>query len=319
MKISIPYHIYEQIQFYVDKSDIECSGLGKVVVTPEGYAVTEITLLKQVNTSTHTEIDSHAVTKAMYDLRNSVGGLYFWWHSHVNMGVFWSNTDIDTIKEIGAQGLCVAVVFNKKKEMRGAVWLKGTELSPHLYFDNVATQIVHNIATEETKKAWSADFEDKCKPRAVNVVDPFNKDYTGSNLARIGHQAVENAARNAPKAYFDLPHFETKLEDADRKLLNALSQDLVFAISESAVDSTLEQIIPILKRAKASKTDRRNAIIEYKNMALEQKEFLMERNDLIEKAWGQRDADDVDAEYDPNEENYAHHDDIPVHDRNKMQ
>lgn len=41
--------------------------------------------------------------------------------SHVNMAVFWSSTDTDTIKSIGKNGLCAATVFNKKEEMRSAI------------------------------------------------------------------------------------------------------------------------------------------------------------------------------------------------------
>lgn len=41
--------------------------------------------------------------------------------SHVNMNVFWSSTDTETITSIGKNGLCAATVFNKKEEMRSAI------------------------------------------------------------------------------------------------------------------------------------------------------------------------------------------------------
>lgn len=269
MKIAIPHEVYEQIQFYVDKSDIECSGLGKVVITPEGYRVTEVTLLKQENTATHTEIDAGAVTKAMYDLRNSEGGIYFWWHSHVNMGVFWSGTDKATIEEIGVNGLCVAVVFNKKREMRGAVWLKGSELSPNLYFDDVPVAITHSQASEKVKAAWAKDFEEKCKPKhfplssVPSVQDAFS--YSGVYNRKLDDDS------------FDVMAFEEKLPEAVQHALALEANNLMYGFTEQAVDEALVNILALIKGTKANKHDKKKAYKEYKEMALEQKNYLAER------------------------------------------
>lgn len=266
MKIAIPYKIYEQIQFYVDRSTIECSGLGKVLITPQGYEVTEVCLLKQENTGTHTEIDAQAVTKAMYDLRASQGGIYFWWHSHVNMDVFWSGTDKATIEEIGQNGLCVAVVFNKKKEMKGAVWLKGSDLSPNLYFDDVTVAIEHEGASQDTKDAWSSDFDEKCKAKTYAHV-------TG------GHFPIRSLDQYVD--YFDITSFEKELAPEYQVKLAALSNDLIYGFTPEAVDKALAEVLNIVKQSKASKHDKKKAYKEYKEMALEQKNYLKEH----EESW----------------------------------
>jgi hypothetical protein len=269
MNIFIPYKIYEQIQFYVDKSEVECSGLGKVVISPTGYQVTEVCLLKQENTGVHTEIDANAVTKAMFTLRNSEGGLYFWWHSHVNMGVFWSGTDKATIEEIGANGLCVAVVFNKKNERKGAVWLKGHELSPNLYFDDIPVKIEHDGASAETKALWSKDFEEKCTTRH------FNYDGGKSTINPLKFQGSSD--------YFDLMDFEAKYltKEASDKLA-FLSNDIMYGATISIVDNALKETLAIIKGSKASKHEKKQAYKEYKDMALETKNELKERFE----AWG---------------------------------
>jgi hypothetical protein len=272
MQITIPSKIYDQIQFFVDKSTIECSGLGKVITTPQGYEVTEVTLLEQENTATHTEINAAAVCKAMYELRNSPGGVYFWWHSHVNMDVFWSGTDKATIEEIGQNGLCVAVVFNKKREKRGAVWLKGHALSPDLYFSDIPVTIDYGTVAEEVKAAWAKEFDEKCKAKTYAIRD-FGGRFTGEQ----GHFPLREA-----KDFFDIIAFEKELAPLDYVSLQSASNSLMYAFSTDQVDKELKEILEIVKRSKASKHDKKKAYKEYKEMAIEQKNYLAER----EEAWG---------------------------------
>lgn len=122
-KIIIPANIRNKIQFIVDNCPLEVSGLGTVVFdkAENAYRVTDVMLLDQEVGSAHTDIDDEAVAQACYDMREAEGELAFWWHSHVNMSTFWSSTDHSTMEAIGKNGLCVAVVFNKKEEMRGAI------------------------------------------------------------------------------------------------------------------------------------------------------------------------------------------------------
>ncbi len=275
MKIAIPYKIYEQIMFFVDKSTIECSGLGKIVVTNDGYKVTETVLLKQENTATHTEIDAAAVAKALFDLRDSQGGMYFWWHSHVNMDTFWSKTDKDTIEEIGRNGLCVAVVFNKKREKRGAVFLKGSTLQPDLYFDDIPVSIVQESATKEVKEAWAKEFEEKCKPAPRLEIGQAGfdyrhlrsyKDYSGNgSLALTSQQNVMS---------YNIDAFEEALNAEEMVSITNECNTLMYGLTLNEVDEALERIIATIKGSKAKKKDKRGAIMEYKEMALDQKSHL---------------------------------------------
>lgn len=281
MKITIPGKIYDQIQFFVDKSTIECSGLGKVIVTPQGYEVTEVTLLEQENTATHTEINPAAVTKAMYNLRNSPGGVYFWWHSHVNMGVFWSGTDVATIEEIGANGLCVAVVFNKKREKRGAVWLKGHDLSPSLYFDDIPVVIDYNTASVETMAAWAKEFDEKCKARTVIVPEYRSGVFDYGGIApEQGHFPLRGLGADS----FDLLKFEKDLVPADYIEMQSESNSLMYAVTVNQANEALAKILQIVKRSKATKHEKKKAYWEYKEMCIDQKNYIAEKEALWEEA-----------------------------------
>ena len=101
-KIVIGREAYDKIMHYVHKAKFEISGFGNVQVIDGIPTVTDIILLKQENDPTETEIDADAIAKAIYDhhVSGMEGELKFWWHSHVNMGVFWSGTDNATIKQL---------------------------------------------------------------------------------------------------------------------------------------------------------------------------------------------------------------------------
>lgn len=112
--------VYDKIMYYVKKAKFEISGLGNVVVIDGVPTVTEIYLLDQKNDPTETEMCGDAVAKLIYEHHVSgvEGELKFWWHSHVNMSVFWSKTDMDTITDLTKNGWFVHGVFNKKDEYR---------------------------------------------------------------------------------------------------------------------------------------------------------------------------------------------------------
>lgn len=165
-KIIIPQDIRNKIQYIVDKVPVEVSGLGNIVFdkAENAYRVTSICLIKQEVGSAHTDLDDDAVAQALYDTRNEEGELCFWWHSHVNMDTFWSTTDHDTMDKIGANGLCIAVVFNKKQSMRGAI-VMNPEGFPTIKLDNVdiITEVTYAFDSEELDK----EITDKVKQRSL--------------------------------------------------------------------------------------------------------------------------------------------------------
>jgi len=146
-RIFLPTDIRNKIQFIVDNCDKEVSGLGTVVFDKQqnGYRVTSAILLDQEVGAAHTDIDDAAVAQALYEARDSEGELAFWWHSHVNMQTFWSSQDHQTMEAIGKNGLCVAIVFNKKEEMRGAVVMSPSNM-PSVKIDDVDIVIEYDYA-----------------------------------------------------------------------------------------------------------------------------------------------------------------------------
>jgi hypothetical protein len=159
LKVEIDRPVYDKVMHWVNKSNYEVSGLGIVVRDPERNVlrVTDAILLPQENTQAHTEISSEHVSKAMFDFRDAEGDLRWWWHSHVNMNVFWSGTDKETIEQISKAGWFLSTVFNQREEMRTCI----SQYKPyHLMVDQLQTRIVNHVP-EELKQQWDAEYDEK--------------------------------------------------------------------------------------------------------------------------------------------------------------
>lgn len=179
--------VHRKVMHWVNKSKFEVSGLGTVVKEKSGILrVTSAMLLPQKNTSTHTEIDADAVCKALYDLRDAEGELKWWWHSHVQMGVFWSGTDNDTIKELGKEGWIVATVFNQKNEVRSAAYAASSLICPwndnpmDLFYDDLPFSVDTQEHPDTAK--WDAEYKDRVENATAFPTLPLAGTSTGATL-----------------------------------------------------------------------------------------------------------------------------------------
>lgn len=153
---------YKKIMHWVDISPIEVSGLGKVIFEDNQFIITDAFLVKQKNTESSTEMDGASIAKLMYETKDIPGHLNFWWHSHVNMGAFWSGTDYQTIQDLSANGFLVATVFNKKRDMRSAIRYKSTEIMPDLFLDEISTRVESRLE-QSLYDSLTQEFNEKCE------------------------------------------------------------------------------------------------------------------------------------------------------------
>jgi hypothetical protein len=174
VEVQIPSLVYEKIMHWIDKTDIEVSGFGKCTYHESGILeVHDVYLLEQEGGAAHTDIDSKALGKLMFQTKDKPGELRFWWHSHVNMQVFWSGTDTQTIKDMAKNGWIAATVFNKKREMRSAIGYVTNSFfgdSVHIE-DNLPTYILSSTSPD-LKKAWDFEFDSNVKEKkfAPNII-----------------------------------------------------------------------------------------------------------------------------------------------------
>lgn len=171
-RVIIEDHVYQEVMHYVNASDFEVSGVGNVIVEKTDgdtiFRVISCHLLPQVNTRAHTEIDAAAMAKLEYQERATPGELRWWWHSHVDMAVFWSGEDRSTIEELSAAGWFTATVFNKKREVRSAYAQGG---AVPFMLDELITE-VKRVLDPKLVESWDAKYKEMCK----------NRTYTSSSL-----------------------------------------------------------------------------------------------------------------------------------------
>lgn len=175
-KLIIKEEVYDKVMHWVTSSTGEVSGFGKVQVLDNGdFYIAEAYLIEQEVGATHTDIDASSLSKLMYESRETPGQLRWWWHSHVNMQVFWSGTDTATINQLGGQGWITATVFNKKHEYRSAICYQtevktpwGTKANLQLD-DNVTLEIESTRYTQETIDAWNNELKAKVKTKQYTL------------------------------------------------------------------------------------------------------------------------------------------------------
>lgn len=273
MEIQISTETHRKIMHWINKSNDEVSGFGKVIYYPETkvFQIQDAFLIKQTNGAAHTDIDATELARLNYQKIQEPGDLRWWWHSHVNMPVFWSSTDKETIQELGSQGWIAATVFNKRHESRSAISYRAespfgvtTELK-----DEVAFHVIEEV-DEEIIKAWDTEYDSKVEKKAYTQISHTpgvykaydSEDYQGwkrqTSLLEADTQAAEKAAikmdpnaRAVERADFlkegyygsygaaaearalgiPLPKYLDILCDGDRKQLNEIDRDLEAAIA----------------------------------------------------------------------------------------
>lgn len=184
MEIQISREVYAKVMHWVNKSNDEVSGFGKVIYHAETgvLQVTEAYLLKQRNGAAHTDIDGQSLAKLMYTSKDEPGELKWWWHSHVNMQVFWSGTDTATIKELASQGWIAATVFNKREEHRSAIsYVAETPFGKSVEIqDNIDTFIMDDF--DENVEEWDKEYD-------ANVEKTTYTGYHGGGYSHVRSEA----------------------------------------------------------------------------------------------------------------------------------
>ena len=193
MKIIISKEAYAKVYHWIRKADFEVSGFGRVlrIRNDDGtdtFKVISAHLLKQSGGAAHTDIDEEALAKLMYTSRDEEGELKWWWHSHVNMPVFWSSTDTGTIESMGVNGWILATVFNKRNESRSALCYR-TE-SEFGYNHELVDQVDFTVEPDETHDttAWDAEFNANVVREVPTITRTHADEWRYNPRAGVVHQ-----------------------------------------------------------------------------------------------------------------------------------
>jgi len=134
MKIIIQANAYTKLDKFVHLVDTEISGMAKSKLDKEkNIIITDFMIFNQEVTETNTLIDDESQAKHLNELMKNnedTNDWNIWWHSHCDMGVFWSTTDDKTIENTTNQSYLISLVVNKKMEMKARLDIFPKDLSP---------------------------------------------------------------------------------------------------------------------------------------------------------------------------------------------
>jgi hypothetical protein len=255
LNLIIDNAVFQKINHWIQKAPGEVSGLGKITINGGTFRVVDAILVKQENGAASTDLDPASVAKAMYELKDTPGHLNFWWHSHVNMNVFWSGTDIDTIREIGQHGFVVSTVFNKRRELLSSFYVQSNGVLPELFINNFPTQIISYLNQDEVAE-WDREYEEKCSSRIwtshwngkgtsqLDLVpttgDPFQGKHENEGFVNRDSEANTDEETTSPDDYPVKELLEDMAEDMEFEPRYEEAKDLLTKICRAVtLDQTL--------------------------------------------------------------------------------
>lgn len=242
--------VMKRINYYTQAASGEVSGLGIITIDEKGrHIVSKVYLLEQESTAGDTELKPEAISKLMVDMmkdNEDPGKLKFWWHSHANMGVFWSGTD-DTCAETLSKEFAFSLVVNKAGDKRCRLDL----YKPfRITFDGVKTEV---LAPEDTalKEECEKEVKEKVKApyeRYTNWKDRDNYEYgyngygqpykyPGYNSALTKIKLPESIVKDIQSLTDMITRYE---EDGGSRNPNTWA-DYIFDILKDTVERRLEK------------------------------------------------------------------------------
>jgi proteasome lid subunit RPN8/RPN11 len=213
MKIILKEIAKRKIEAYTKLATDEISGLMRAErVDEQTILVKDIILLKQESSPSDTELDIDALSRYLTEeiqADRDISDIKGWWHSHADMGVFWSTTDTENMDTFGKEWL-VSIVSNKKGEKLARVDI----YNPYRMFINDVTieneeheltereakinTLLEKLADEERAEeeqyeaVLAAEILEKVKEPRVKVLD-----YTSHrDWSERGRKSIFNSAED---------------------------------------------------------------------------------------------------------------------------
>jgi len=181
---------FQKLRLYIELCPMEIGGLGAVERSGPNFVITDLFILSQKVSPAETELDPAAVFEMLQGCiaeGRDPASLCFWWHSHAEMDVEWSETDERTIESFPGD-LMLSLIGNKA----GALTCRLDTLRPtrHILTDLPVTIIPDggkegdeaalraSIVAEMCEKLQviTRDLELYDSPVAMEFLSPFQPD-----------------------------------------------------------------------------------------------------------------------------------------------
>ena len=238
--------VLKKIMYYTQAADGEVSGLGTILKDERGrHVVNKVFLLEQEASGADTELKPEAISTLMVDMmkkNEDPAALKFWFHSHANMGVFWSGTD-DSCAETLSKEYAFSLVVNKSGERRCRLDLYNPF---RITFDGIRVEEL--IQEDETlKKICEQEVKEKVKSpyeRYQNWREDNDYSYNNGYFHNNQKNGLNWRGGNQGKSRVDLP--ENIVEDIEALIQLASDNQKLGGIQSPEVWE--EFIISLMKK-----------------------------------------------------------------------
>lgn len=173
--IHLPSNEYQKILFWCDMAGGEVGGFGIAdATTPERVDVERVFLLKQETTSGDVEYDDDDVAAMIARAGDDAERIRFQWHSHADMGVFFSGTDTENIELLlrASDTWIASLVVNKKHEHKARIDVS----NPFRMTLADVELVVENNVDEKTKKTWTSEYEENVTEKKYTYTETSRYD-----------------------------------------------------------------------------------------------------------------------------------------------
>lgn len=179
MDLRIQRNAWDKIMAYTTLCPTEISGLGKVSNVDGELVVNDVAIFEQRASGAHSTITTEALAKFQTErvlAGESMKEWCFWWHSHANMGVFFSKTDTDTIEGSTEFPWLVSLVVNKKHEHKARLDV----FVPINLFIELEVKILE-VPNEEVKAICQKEIDEKILPSYLGTTHHRKGSWKGWN------------------------------------------------------------------------------------------------------------------------------------------
>lgn len=167
MNLLIPSKVEQKLNAYVKSVSTEIAGMGKAVISEAGnIMLLDVAIYDQEVTGGTADLSSEALARFQTELiqkGESPKDWIVWWHSHANMGAFFSNTDTTTINSSNEFQYLVSLVVNKKRERKARL-----DLYHPFRFTQDNLEIIVESPQEEVSQEIKDEVEAKVKIKTYN-------------------------------------------------------------------------------------------------------------------------------------------------------
>lgn len=170
--------------------EYEITGFGKCEVEDTTLKLTDVKILRQVVKSASVDCDLDSMQEFLLSIPKEERGQWILdWHSHVNMGTFYSGTDTTNYQsqwEARLKKQYPVMVVNKRNEITCGCYIRPERIVP---IEVELETMTHSLTAEQITELYNQCYEDVATLCSKSIVTNY---YSGNNYPFTGSSSWYN-------------------------------------------------------------------------------------------------------------------------------